>query len=180
MTDLDQKITGFDVWHLALPVTARRDHGIGTVEATCEAVLLRLTAEGGAQGWGEASPWVVFTGSPEATHAALSRYFRPLTLGRRVGDRARILAQAQHAVAHATEAKAALETALLDLTGQISGLPVHALLGGRIRDRIPLSVSIANPDFAADIELMNRIRDDGIRLIKLKTGFKDHAFDITR
>lgn len=180
MSDLDQKITGFDVWHLQVPVTSRRDHGIGTVEAVCEVILLRLTAEGGAQGWGEASPWVVFTGSPEASFAALSRYFRPLTLGRRVADRAAILAQAQHAVAHATEAKAALETALLDLTGQIAGLPVHALLGGKVRDRIPLSVSIANPDFAADIALMERIRDDGIRLIKLKTGFKDHAFDVTR
>lgn len=180
MSDLDQKITGFDVWHLQVPVTSRRDHGIGTVEAVCEVILLRLTAEGGAEGWGEASPWVVFTGSPEASFAALSRYFRPLTLGRRVADRAAILAQAQHAVAHATEAKAALETALLDLTGQIAGLPVHALLGGKVRDRIPLSVSIANPDFAADIALMERIRDDGIRLIKLKTGFKDHAFDVTR
>jgi len=180
MTDLSQIITGFDLWHLALPVVSRRDHGIGSVEGTCEIVVLRLTAEGGAAGFGEASPWSVFTGSPEAAYAALDRYIRPHVLGRPVSDRAAIMADAARAVAHCTDAKAALETALLDLTGHITGVPVHTLLGGKCRDSIPLSVSIANPDFEADIALMQRIREDGVRLIKLKTGFAGHAFDIMR
>lgn len=180
MSALDQKIIGFDLWYLALPVVSARDHGIGRVEGSCEIVVLRLIAEGGAEGFGEASPWSVFTGTPEASYAALDRYLRPLVMGRRVGDRALIMEQASRAVAHCTEAKAALESALLDLAGQISNLPVWALLGGRFRDTIPLSCSIANPDFDADIALMERLRDDGVGLIKLKTGFKDHAFDIMR
>jgi muconate cycloisomerase len=180
VSDLDQKIIAMDVWHLALPVTSRRDHGIGSVEAICEIVLVRLTAEGGAQGWGEASPWSVFTGSPEASFAALDRYLRPLVIGQPVASRAAIMEKARYAVAHCTEAKAALDAGLLDLAGQITGQPAYAFLGGKCRDTIPLSVSIANPDFDADIALMNRIRDDGVRLIKLKTGFRDHAFDIMR
>jgi len=180
MSDLQQKITGYDLWHLALPVTSRRDHGIGSVEGACEVVILRLTTEDGTQGFGEASPWSVFTGTPEATFAALDRYLRPLVLGARLSDRAAIMAQAAHAVAHCTEAKAALEAALLDLTGRISSLPVWALLGGKCRDAIPLSCSIANPDFAQDIDLLARLRDDGVRIVKLKTGFNDHAFDIMR
>ncbi len=180
MSDLQQKITGYDLWHLALPVTSRRDHGIGSVEGACEVVILRLTSEDGTQGFGEASPWSVFTGTPEATFAALDRYLRPLVLGARLSDRAAIMAKAAHAVAHCTEAKAALEAALLDLTGRISALPVWALLGGKCRDTIPLSCSIANPDFAQDIDLLARLRDDGVRIVKLKTGFKDHAFDIMR
>ena len=83
--------------------------------------MLRLTAEGGEAGFGEASPWVVFTGSPEASFAALDRYFRPLVMGRKVGDMDAIMADALVAVAHATEAKAALESALLDLAGRIRG-----------------------------------------------------------
>ncbi len=180
MTDLEQKIVAMDLWHLALPVVSRRDHGIGAVEGSCEIVVVRLRAEGGAEGWGEASCWSVFTGSPEASMAALDRYLRPVVLGRSVADRGRIMQTAAHAIAHCTEAKAALDTALLDLTGQIAGLPVWALLGGRVRDRIPLSCSIANPDFAQDLDLMARLRDDGIGIIKLKTGFSDHAFDIMR
>ncbi len=175
-----QTITGFDLWHLELPVVSARDHGIGRVEGSCEIVVLRLTAEGGAQGYGEASPWSVFTGTPEATYAALDRYIRPLVIRRRVGDRAAIMAEATRAVAHCTEAKAALETALLDLAGRITDQPVWSLLGGKCRDTIPLSCSIANPDFDADIALLERLREDKVGLIKLKTGFKDHAFDIMR
>ena len=75
-------------------MVSRRDHGIGSVEGTCEIVLLRLTAEGGAEGWGEASPWSVFTGTPEATYAALDRYLRPMVIGRRVGDIAAVMDEA--------------------------------------------------------------------------------------
>ena len=178
--DLNQKITGFDLWHLQLPVVSAREHGIGRVSGACEIVILRLTGEGGAEGFGEASPWSVFTGTPEATFAALDRYIRPLVVGRRVGDRAAIMQDAARIVAHCTEAKAALESALLDLAGQITGLPAWALLGGKCRDTIPLSCSIANPDFDQDIALMERLREDKVGLIKLKTGFKDHAFDIMR
>jgi muconate cycloisomerase len=180
MSDLSQTITGFDVWHLAVPVVSARDHGIGRVEGSCEIVVLRLTSESGDQGFGEASPWSVFTGTPEATFAALDRYLRPLVVGQKVSDRPAIMAKAQRAVAHCTEAKAALESALLDLAGQVTGLPVWTFLGGKCRDSIPLSCSIANPDFDADIALMERLRADGVGLIKLKTGFKDHAFDVMR
>lgn len=180
MTNLAQTITGMDLWRLALPVVSRRDHGIGSVEGSCEIVVLRLTAEGGETGFGEASPWSVFTGTPEATFAALNRYLRPLVVGRKVSDRAAIMEGCRYAVAHCTEAKAALESALLDLEGRISGLPVWALLGGKARATIPLSVSLANPDFDQDVALLDRLREDGVRLVKLKTGFRDAAFDIMR
>lgn len=180
MVDLAQKIIGYDLWHLELPVMSRRDHGIGSVEGVCEVIILRLRSEDGTEGFGEASPWSVFTGTPEATFAALDRYLRPLVMGAKVGDRSAIMARAAHAVAHCTEAKAALETALLDLAGRISGVPVWSLLGGRYRDTIPLSCSIANPDFSQDVDLLARLQADGVRIVKLKTGFKDHAFDIMR
>ena len=180
MADLDQKITGFDLWHLALPVTSRRDHGIGTVAGSVEVIVLRLAAEGGEEGFGEASPWVVFTGSPEASFAALDRYLRPLVVDRPVGEMAAIMEDARTAVAHATEAKAALESALLDLNGRIAGLPVWALLGGKARGAIPLSCSIADPEFDNDLALLDRLRADGVGIIKLKAGFREAAFDIQR
>lgn len=180
MNDLDQKITGFDLWHLELPVVSRRDHGIGTVAGACEIVVLRLTAEGGASGFGEASCWSVFTGTPEASFAALDRYIRPHVMGRPLSDRVAILEDAARSVAHCTEAKAALETALLDLTGRILGAPVWALLGGLAQPDIPLSVSLANPDFDADLDLLARLVEDGVGIVKLKAGIRGHAFDITR
>jgi len=175
-----QKIVDFKVWHLQLPVNARRDHGIGSVVGSIDIVVLCLTSEDGNRGYGEASSWSVFTGSAEASFAALDRYIRPLVIGRKIGERAQIMADATACVAHCTEAKAALETALLDLQGRIAKLPVWALLGGKCRDTIPLSCSIADPDFEKDLRLMERLREDGVRIIKLKTGFKGHAYDMMR
>ncbi|MEP4197303.1 MAG: enolase C-terminal domain-like protein [Aliishimia sp.] len=180
LNDLKQTITGFDLWPLRLPVVSKRDHGIGRVGGFCEIIVLRLTSDGGSEGFGEASPWSVFTGSPEAAFAALDRYIRPHVLGRRVADRVAILQDASRAVAHCTDAKAALDTALLDLTGHILGVPLHALLGGKCRDTIPLSVSLANPDWMADRALIDRVVADGVDIVKLKTGFKDHDFDLMR
>ncbi len=180
MSALSQIITGYDLWYLTLPVTSARDHGIGKVSGSCEVIVLRLTSEDGTQGFGEASPWSVFTGSPEASYAALDRYIRPHVMGRPVADHTSIMDDAARSVAHCTEAKAALDSALLDLQGRLTGQPVYALLGGKTRDSIPLSVSLANPDWAQDLDLLARLRADGVRLVKLKTGFAGHAFDMMR
>ncbi|MGI9400659.1 MAG: enolase C-terminal domain-like protein [Rhizobiaceae bacterium] len=176
----DIRISGFDVWHCAIPVTSRRDHGIGMVSGSIEVVILRITAEDGSAGFGEASPWTVFTGTPEASYAALDRYIRPLVVGRKLSEYSDITEQARRVVVHCTEAKAALDTALLDLAGKILGKPVWALLGSKCRDKIPLSCSIADPDFESDKILLQRLVDDGVGIIKLKTGFKDHRFDVER
>lgn len=180
MKNLDETIVALDVWHLSLPVASRRDHGIGTVEGAVEVVIVRLTAEGGATGYGEAAPWSVFTGTPEAAYAALDRYMRPFVVGARVGDISGIMARAERAVAFSSDAKAGLEAALLDLAGNIAGVPAHALLGGRCRDEIPLSVSLADPDFEADLALVERLEADGVGLVKLKAGVADHGFDMMR
>ena len=180
VSGLDEKIVALDVWHLALPVNSRRDHGIGTVADAIEIVIVRLTGESGTVGYGEASPWSVFTGTPEASYAALDRYLRPHVIGTRIGDFESVMKLAQKVVVHCTEAKSALESAWLDLAGNLLSQPVWALLGDRHRDRIPLSVSLANPDFDADKALVQRLVDDGIKFVKLKTGFRDHAFDMMR
>ena len=76
MSELFQKIIDIKVWHVRVPVVSTRSHGIGDIEGGFEVVLLRLTTEGGQEGWGEAACWSVFTGSPEASYYALSRYLR--------------------------------------------------------------------------------------------------------
>ncbi|MGI9356543.1 MAG: enolase C-terminal domain-like protein [Rhizobiaceae bacterium] len=177
---LDETIVAMDVWHVALPVNSRRDHGIGTVSDTIECVIVRLTSECGETGFGEASPWSVFTGTPEASFAALDRYFRPLVIGARLGDFEKTMASARRIVVHCTEAKAALEGAWIDLTGKLLNKPVWDLLGEQCRTEVPLSVSLANPDFDADISLVERLLDDGVGIVKLKTGFRNHAFDMMR
>ncbi|MGI9482065.1 MAG: enolase C-terminal domain-like protein [Hyphomicrobiales bacterium] len=175
-----EKITDMDVWHVCLPVTSRRDHGSGTVAGNVDVVIVRLTSEGGHTGYGEASPWAVFTGTAEACFAALDRYMRPVVVGSEIGEIAGTMEKSRKCVVGAPEALTALETALLDLAGHSAEAPVWALLGGKCRDEIQLSVSLANPDFDEDLELVRRLQDDEVQLVKLKTGFKGHVFDVMR
>jgi muconate cycloisomerase len=162
-----------------LPVTETHSHGSGDIKSV-KSVILELTTETGLTGWGEASPWPVFTGTAEANASALHDYFLPMIIGRNAFDVEVFMTEAEKCVVHCSEAKAALESALLDIMGKALQVPVHVLLGGCHREQVPLSFSIANPDFDEDFAKAERLFDDGMRIFKLKTGFKDHAFDLMR
>ncbi len=164
---------------IEIPVTETHSHGSGDISSV-KTLILELTTEDGLTGWGEASPWPVFTGTPEANASALRDYFIPMIKGRSALDVEVFLTEADKAVVHCSEAKAALETALLDIIGKAQGLPMHKLLGGCHRKQMRMSFSIANPDFDEDFAKAERLIEDGVRIFKLKTGFKDHAFDLMR
>ncbi len=68
-------------------------------------------------------------------------------------------------------AKSALETALLDAHGQRLGLPVHALLGGAVRDALPVLWTLASGDAARDVdEALGLIEARRHKVFKLKIG----------
>jgi muconate cycloisomerase len=162
------------------PLRMKRSHGVGDVAVKLPGVIIELETADGRTGWGEAAPWSVFTGTAETSFAALDIYLRPLVLGRSDAERASIMAEADHIIVGHPEAKMALDMALHDLAGQRLGCSVSELLGGPVRASIPLSVSIANPDFDADLDFARDRISEGVRLFKVKTGFTDHATDIRR
>ncbi|MEO1549587.1 MAG: enolase C-terminal domain-like protein [Pseudomonadota bacterium] len=175
----DHRIAEMRIHCVLIPARAVHSHGSGDVGGI-HVALLELVTDSGLTGWGEASPWPVFTGTVEGAASALHVHLRPLVIGRDPVLVEPILAEANRALVGHPEAKAALECALLDLTGQIAGLAMAELVGGRARDSIPLSFSVANPDFDADLDDIAEIWDSGVRIFKLKTGFAGHGFDLMR
>ncbi len=162
------------------PLRMKRRHGVGDVEHSMPGVVIRLRTREGAVGWGEAAPWSVFSGTAEACAQALQIYLKPLVLGAHPQQLPLLMQAADKVIVGHPEAKAALEMALLDLLGHASGLRVAELIGGVFRDRIPLSVSIANPDFEEDLEFARQQLARGVRLFKVKTGFASHREDLSR
>lgn len=166
------------VFLIESPIKMARQQGVGNVKGTVKRVLVELTASSGLVGWGEAAPWEVFTGTAEAAFAAIDVYLRPLVIGAPI-DRIRALTlQMNKALVGHGEAKLAIETAMFDILGQSSGLSIADLLGGRVRDTIPLSFSIADPDFDADMRRMEEMVPQGNRIFKVKTGVKSHKEDV--
>jgi len=161
-------------------VRAVRAHGIGEISGQIVTVVLRLEAEDGSVGWGEAAPWAPFVGTPEASLAALERYYRPFVEGALVADYLQVLGECERALAGHPDARAALETALLDLVGQVNELPIWALLGEKRQSEVALSISVADPVWARDLQLVAEAYASGIRRFKLKTGFGGAAYDRMR
>ena len=173
-------ITSLTVYITRIPVLIKRRHGSGDIEGSVRNAILKLETDAGIVGWGDAAPWAVFTGTVEAAAAALHVYLRPLLLGADPFRIEALMQAADHAVVGHAEAKAAMEMALFDIMGQASGLPVAELLGGRCRDEIPLSFSVADPDFDRDLDTVKRLYGEGLRLFKMKTGFAGHKADLER
>lgn len=119
-------------------------------------LLVRARDRDGAEGWGEAGGDAWAPAVAEAIRAAA-----PLLVGRPAGR----IEEARRLVALGGfwrggpilgAASAGVEAALWDLLGRRLGVPVHALLGGAVRDRIPTYAWVdaephaATPEAAAE------------------------------
>lgn len=105
-----------------------------------ETLLVRIATDDHV-GWGEALTPV----TPEAPASIVQHLFAPLLVGTVVAGPRPVTFRLQEAMrerghleGHHADAVAAVDTALWDLLGQETGRPVHELLGGAYRDRVPL------------------------------------------
>jgi len=145
-------------------------------------VIVRVTCSDGRTGVGEATTiggLAYGEQSPESIHGAIENYIAPLLRGQ---DATRIAAAMQRLDAHVqgnSFAKAAVEIALLDAQGRRLGLPVHALLGGAVRDALPVLWTLASGDAARDVdEALALVDARRHRVFKLKIGSHPLAEDI--
>ncbi|MCG8640896.1 MAG: hypothetical protein MI862_14260 [Desulfobacterales bacterium] len=172
-------ITNITTRILELPVQAVHSHGSGDITVV-KTLILQIDTDAGITGFGEASPWSVFTGTAEANVAAINVYYTPFLLGADPLRAEHLLFLAEKEVVHCSEARAALETALLDIKGKAFNCSLSDLIGGACHEQIPLSFSVANPNFDEDLETVADLVSQGVRIFKLKTGFAEHTFDVMR
>jgi L-Ala-D/L-Glu epimerase len=149
-------------------------------------VLVRICDSTGHVGLGEASVTSVWSGETQAGAIALIRdVFAPLLLSADPFDLEWISRRLDRAAFGNSFAKAALEMALLDLQGQILGVPLYKLLGGRSPAtaekgiRLKFVVGAVEPPLAA--ERARRMTERGWTTIKVKIGRHEHPrLDVER
>ena len=138
-----------------------------------ENLVVRLEAEDGLVGWGEATVAPTMTGDTlPGMVAAVRRHLAPLIVGADVGERAELSRRCRQAIVHNGGAKAAVEIALLDLAGKHYGVPAVELIGGALRRSVANMWLLGNPDPAADIAEAKRKVAEGYTYFKLKVGVK--------
>src|SRR5438445_1647368 len=105
--------------------------------------IVRIMTQGELEGLGEIS--ITFPRIAHSLCHAARCLIAPALVGRDALARPKILAEIDRLLAgelSASYLRAAFEMALLDLAGKLLGAPVFELLGGRMRERVPLAWGI--------------------------------------
>src|SRR3984893_13864763 len=143
-------------------------------------ILVRIETDDGVVGWGEAASAPTMTGETVASMMAAVTHMAPGVLKRPADDFAGAAAAMDAQMYGNSGAKAAIEIALHDLVGRAKGLPLHALLGGKRRERIPLLAVIGSDDAAGDLREAQERRHARYVLYKIKVGVDTPEADAAR
>ncbi len=162
-----------------------RKHKLSNTSVSAQSyVIVRLRLGNGVEGIGEAAT----LGGPrwseesvEGIKAVIDAYLAPVLLGQRADLIVAAGLRMDQAAKRNNAAKAAIETALFDAVGRTLGLPVTALLGGAVRDRIPVLWTLASGDPVQEAEEAERKLAARLhRRFKVKIGAQAPAADMAR
>ncbi len=148
---------------------------------TIDTVIVRIEADNGAVGWGEAKAPV----APQATAKIIELLLADILIG---ADPREVLVLWErmyagmrvrgHRAGFYVEAIAGVDIALWDLAGQAAGAPISTLLGGKMRDSIRVyasglpSLPLEAPDeaLAALVDEARELRAAGYTGVKMAIG----------
>ena len=137
-------------------------------------VLIRVRCTDGIEGIGESTTiggLAYGNESPDSIKTNIDRHFTPLLLGQDSSNINAAMLRLERSIRGNTFAKSGIETALLDAQGKRLGLPVSELLGGRVRNSLPVAWTLASGDTGKDIAEAEKMLDlRRHRIFKLKIG----------
>ncbi len=173
------RIARVEAMAISLPLARPVLMGGGQRIERSESLLVRIIAQDGRTGWGEASAAPTMTGETlGGMVAAVRDRIGPVLAGSDALRRLALDRRMAEAAPADTSARAACDAAVHDLVGQHLGVPVATLLGGALRGHVAVMHLLANPTLDEDLaEAASRARE-GITLFKLKVGVKPVAEEI--
>ena len=167
-----------DAIPVALPLTKPVKMAAETV-THARNVLVRIEAQDGTVGWGEAASAPTMTGDTIAgLVAAVREHLAPRLVGEDAWLRPALMKRLKVALYGNTGAHSAVEMALLDLAGRSAGVPVIDLIGGAVRREVAPMWLVGNATPDQDVAEVEAHRRAGIRFFKLKVAVKPLATEI--
>ncbi|PWE29363.1 mandelate racemase [Maritimibacter sp. 55A14] len=175
------KITRISLWHIPLASHTAYYMADGKTCDTVETVVVAVETDTGITGWGEVCPIPHYLPAYARGVAPALTELAPVIIGADPVGVEALMARADAFLPGHVYAKSALDIALWDLTGQVAGLPLHALLGGRRQADLPLyhSITCVDPDEMARIA--RNAQAQGITQFQAKLGASgDWQTDVER
>lgn len=183
--DLRRDLAIASVRSTIVDVPTVRRHKLSSLSVTAQSyVIVEVTLANGATGIGEAAT----LGGPrwseesvESIKANIDTYLAP-AIASLPADRFELIGmQLDAAAKRNTAAKSAIETALMDAVGKTLGIPAALLLGGVVRDRVPVLWTLASGDPVQEAEEAERkIAARLHNTFKVKIGAQAPEADLAR
>lgn len=165
------RIDRVEVFPVALPMKRPLEMAIATVtNRTC--IVVRITADNGVTGLGEAVVARYFSGESLASATDLIRnVFAETLVGKDATQLHQLRTIMSRITVHNNAARAAVEMALHDIVATAEGVPLFEFYGGKARDGVPTIWHVSGGDPTSNAEDATRaVTEDGYQLIKVKVG----------
>ena len=173
------RIDQVHVYAVPLPVAGGTYRTSQTTVGALDSTLVEVVTDDGRSGWGETCPLgpVYQPHHALGARAALAQ-LGPGLLGLDLSSPRAVARRMDQLLAGHGYAKAALDTAVLDLLGQQLGVPVSTLLGGALVDLVPVyhSITVASPEHS--VHAARAAVDRGHRRIQVKIAGRDLTQDV--
>lgn len=174
-------IAAIETFILDVPTIRPHVLSVATMQSQ-SMVIVRLVCSDGIEGIGEGTTIGGLSygaESPEGIKLTIDTYVAPVITGMDATRPAQLMTFLRRQISANHFAKNAIETALLDAQGKRLGVPVSELIGGRLRERLPVLWTLASGDTGKDIDeaeaMLAARRHDAF---KLKIGKRSLEADI--
>lgn len=172
------KIERILIGKVSIPLKKPFKTALRTVHSA-EDIVVKVIADSGETGFGNAPPTAVITGdSQDSVVAAIRDTLGPRLIGMDVENLEGIMTALDAGMLHNASAKAALDIAVHDLFAKRYAMPLYRYFGGlRAQFTTDLTISLNAPD-----EMVRDAREavaEGYSELKLKVG-NDPALDLAR
>lgn len=160
-------------------------HGLGGIPRIWHLIVVKIETNIGLHGYGECPHWqrgyfgvretIDYIGkrligkSPFEVKRIVEEHFN----GARPPHQPRSLPATIIPMGPIVWAMSGIEMALLDIIGKQSNLPIHSLLGGKFRNKIPVYLDRSSPKDVQNLDEWRKITYETI-----KSGFSKFKFDI--
>lgn len=131
---------------------------------------MRVTADDGTTGWGEACPFRTVTGETLGIAMAASREVAPELLGRNPIETDAVARWMERYLPRNTTTRSMFDMAIHDIAAQSANVPLYRFFMGEKRP-MEIDVTITHPDPDAAAELAREAVTEGYRVLKVKIGW---------
>ena len=172
------KIAKIETAEVNIPLVTPFKTALRTVDSVND-IVVRITADDGQRGYGEAPPTAVITGETKGSiRCAIEEFIAPPLIGMEIENLDGIMRVLHKSMVKNTSAKAAVDMAVYDLFAKSCGKPLYQVLGG-CKGEIETDLTISVNETEEMVKDSLLAIQQGFKILKIKVG-KEGQKDVER